>query len=352
MKKLIIIAAIGAASAIPMTAMSDTTLYGELDYSFNNVDEDRANGAASINGWRGEDNTSLFGLKGSYGDDVKAFFHLQTGARSDNPSGGPTSGNAFDQRFFFGGLSGKFGKVAYGKMTNAYKFPGFKLDPFYNKSHVGAGGTFARGGATYGLSPATNAFTDNSLQYVTPTLGTWINLPGMFQGILGGLKLNGGVYVDDGNGDRAAFGGGFIYEGGSWDVGAQYAKNGDTVAVVLPGIAADGDAWRVHGSYKADRWSVATSYENIAIPVAGGRETVNYLYLTGQFKVTPKARLVASPGYVGDGPAEGWGITAGVFYAIAPHTTILLSGSYVDRNDNNEVSVYTINATHKFNLEW
>ena len=118
MKKLILVTAIAAACAAPMAAMSDTTLYGQLRYSINSVNEDDARGDDSIDGLRGEDNVSLLGVKGAYGDDIKAFFHLQTGARADSQASG-AAGNAFDQRFYFGGLSGGFGKVAYGRMTNA-----------------------------------------------------------------------------------------------------------------------------------------------------------------------------------------------------------------------------------------
>lgn len=163
---------------VSTTTFADTTLYGNLRFSLNSIDEDTTGG---IDGIQGKDNVSLFGLKGSIGESTKAFFHLQTGA----PADGTENGNAFQQRFFFGGLSGGFGKVAYGRMTNAYKYPGFKLDPFYNLSHIGAGGTYGAGGATYGLSPATNGFTDNAVQYFTPSFG--------------GLKINIGSYIDDTN---------------------------------------------------------------------------------------------------------------------------------------------------------
>ena len=157
MKKIVLSAAIAAACVSPLATIADTNLYGQMRYSFNSVDDVDGTGQ---DGMSGNDNVSLFGLKGSAGDATQAFYHLQTGAAADS-----NSGRAFNQRFYFGGLSGDFGKVAYGRMTNAYKFAGFKLDPFYNMSHIGVNGQFTAGVATYGLSPATNGFTDNALQY-------------------------------------------------------------------------------------------------------------------------------------------------------------------------------------------
>lgn len=108
MKKVIYAAAVLAMCVTPLSAMAEsTTLYGQLRYSLNSVDEDLVGGQ---DGLIGEDNVSLFGLKGSYGEEVKDFFHLQTGASVADGAGNA----AFDQRFFFGGLEGDFGKVAYG----------------------------------------------------------------------------------------------------------------------------------------------------------------------------------------------------------------------------------------------
>ena len=334
MKKLILVTAIAAACAAPMAVMSDsdTTLYGQLRYSINSVNEDGV--GKDRDGLSGEDNVSLFGVKGSYGEDIKAFFHLQTGA----PADADKDGTAFKQRFYFGGLSGGFGKAAYGRMTNAYKFPGFKLDPFYNWSHINAGGVFASGGATYGLSPATNGFTDNALQYTSPSLG--------------GFKLLGGVYIDDSNEDDAGYTLGGVYTGDAFNVGVAYGANGKT-AQTLPGIATDEDALRVYGGYNGDRWSIAASYEkvNIVDPTLVDPlnvEKVDYLYVPAQWKATDKVRLALAPGWVSKGSAEGWGLTGGVFWTVAKHADLVLSGSYADRKDGAAPYTVTLGAIHKF----
>ena len=76
MKKVIYAVSVIAMCVNPLSGMADsTTLYGQLRYSLNSVDEDFVGGQ---DGLSGEDNVSLFGLQGSYGKEVKAFFHLQT----------------------------------------------------------------------------------------------------------------------------------------------------------------------------------------------------------------------------------------------------------------------------------
>ena len=330
MKQLVLVTAVAALCAAPMAAMAGNTVYGSLSFSVNSVDDDTTSGR---DGLRGEDNVSLLGIKGSVGDGIKAFYHLQTGAKAD----ADTEGDAFNQRFFFGGLSGSFGKVAYGRMTNAYKFAGFAMDPFYNLSHIGAGGTVAFGGATYGLSPATNGFTDNALQYTSPVLG-------------GGLKLNAGVYIDDSNDDEHGYNFGGQWTGNNFNVGVQFASNGDVGT--LPGVAADGDATRVYGGYKGGNWSVGISYETVDLSTTF--EDVGYLYVLGRYSITGKTELIGSIGSVDDGGAEGTGFIGGVFHTIAPKTEIYATYSQASiepsGGTDTDPSVFAIGARHKFSF--
>ena len=339
MKKVIYAASVLAMCVTPLSAMADsTTLYGQLRYSLNSVDEDDFVGGKD--GLSGEDNVSLFGLKGSYGEKVKAFFHLQTGAKADNDPGG----DAFDQRFFFGGLESDFGKVAYGRMTNAYKFPGFKLDPFYNYSHINAGGVFAAGGATYGLSGATNGFTDNALEYVSPSLG--------------GVKITGGLYLDDSNQDDHGYLAGASYDYQKLNVGFVFALN--DVVVTIPGIASDGEAIRGYANYKFnDTWKAALSVEIVDVDATPPTPTYDaeYVYLTGTMMVPSiKMDFSASLGVVTDGPAEGIGTTIGAWYDIAENTRLFALASYADIDPDAALGagyqplVISIGAQHKFSL--
>ena len=342
MKKLLSAVALFAICATPLAAMADgTTVYGELHYSINSVDEDTT---AGIDGWSGEDNISQFGIKGSYGEDIKAFFHLQTGAKADSDQTTDADNDAFKQRFFFAGLEGFFGKVAYGRMTNAYKFDGFKIDPFYNYSHVNPGGAFSNGGATYGLSGATNGFTDNSLQYVSPAFI--------------GFKVSGGWYIDDAdadnNNDDHAYSAGVSYAIKDLKVGIVYATNNGSAT--MPGIDADGDAVRGYAMYKiSDTIKTALSVENVDI---NADDDANYVYLTSTVLVPSiKMDFSASLGVVTDGPAEGVGVTAAAWYNVAKNTKLYALVSYADistdsdyGNVNKNPMVISIGAQHKFSL--
>ncbi len=339
--KILLAAAVAVACGAPVAAMADANIYGQFRYSLNSMDADTGAGSTMS----GEDNVSLFGLKASAkGDSVTAFAHLQTGAAADG-----NGGQAFDQRFYFGGLKGDFGTVAYGRMTNAYKMPGFKLDPFYNMSHVGAGGTLATGGATYGLSQATNGFTDNALQYTSPAMS--------------GLKLNVGLYVDDGVEDDHGTNVGVTYSADNFHVGVQFASN-DTATATVPGVIADGDAMRVHGGYKADAWSVGFSFENVnaADPALSTSEDVDYMYLVGKYNVSKETQLVASMGTVSDDSVkddgaggfdivsqEGTGFNLGAFQTIAPKTQVYVSYSTASLDAlEMDPSVFSVGAIHKF----
>lgn len=345
MKKIIYAAAVLAMCTTPLTAMAEgTTLYGQLRYSFNSVDDDGTKVVAGSytydqadakDGLSGNDNVSLFGLKGSYGDSVKAFFHIQTGAKAD------ANAVAFGQRFFFAGIEGDLGKLAYGRMTNAYKFDGFKMDPFYNYSHVNASGVYNAGGATYGLSGATNGFTDNALQYVTPSMG--------------GVKLTGGVYVDDSNEDDHGYLAGVSYGSKALSAGVVFASNDATVTI--PGIVADGEATRAHVNYKInDTIKVALSVENVDLTAT---TDADYVYLTGTVSPSDKMDFSASVGVVTDGPAEGTGINLGAWYHIAKNTKLFALYSYADidpdaavygANSDYKPSVFSLGAQHHFSL--
>jgi hypothetical protein len=340
MKNIILTTAIAVICAAPLAAIAaDHNLYGEFRASVNSVDD--TNGG--VDGLSVQDNVSLFGLKGKVGDKdgIQAFYHLQTGA----PAGANKDTQAFNQRFFFAGIQGSAGKLAYGRMTNAYKFAGFILDPFYNMSHVNANGVFASGGATFGLSPATNGFTDGSAQYTSPSFA--------------GVKVNASLYIDPSNEDEHGMGAGLTWTGGGANVGIQYIANGDTAKAgntVVPGLVADGSAIRLYGGYKGDSFSVAGSFETLDNKAD---DDPTYIYLTGTFNMSEKTRLVGSLGVVGKGAAgkgtlasaEGTGFTLAAFQTVAPKTELYVqysAASLDDDSSNGDPSVIAVGAIHKF----
>ena len=337
MKKILLVTAVAAVCAAPAAAIAaDNNLYGQFRWSINSVDDPTGSGQDGVSG---NDNTSLFGLKGSAEKGgLKAFYHLQTGAPTDGDGTPP----AFKQRFYFAGLQGNWGKAAYGRMTNAYKFAGFNMDPFYNLSSINVNGVFNAEAGTYGLSPATNGFTDNAIQYTSPAFA--------------GIKVNAGVYLDDGNEDDHGTNLGAVWSNDAFNVGIQYASN-DTTAVTVPGLPADADTIRVYGGYKGKQWKADISYEQLD-NVSGGATSTDYIYLTGTWNVNKENRLVASVGSVSPDTgspaaalnAEGTGVTAGWFYTVVPKTELYLSYSTasLDATGLEDPSVLSIGTIMKF----
>jgi len=326
---------LGAAMLLPRSAAAESTLYGNLQYSMNYVNETHT-GFGGLRGVSGQDNTSLFGWKGEYGDEIKAFFHLQTGANAD------ANTSAFSQRFFMGGIKGWFGKLAYGRMTNAYKQPGFDMDPFYNLSHIGASGLFSATGAAYGLSSLTNGFTDNALQYVSPRVA--------------GADVTAGFYADDSNENGHGLLGGVSYVFQDLKAGLVYAVNHKKTAT-LPGFSANDEALRLYAAYKLRDMKFGLSLENYD-PSAAGKDT-NFVYLTGTFPCKHlNTEFIASLGLVDNGNFKGHGAHVGAFYKLTENTRPYLLMGLVNLDDIDPAAVKTtanphliaLGMQHKFSI--
>jgi hypothetical protein len=350
MKRMICAVSIAALLLVPMAAMAGTTLYGNARISLNYSDND--DGADS--NFSAQDNVSRLGVKGEYGDAIKGFFHLQVSARVapdsnvtvgvpaidelGNPATISASGkdnDAFGQRFYFAGLKGSFGALSYGRVTNAYKMPGYKMNgKLYDTTTNNVNGTIGTGGASYGLSPMNNGFTPTVVQYVTPSLG--------------GAKLNGTVAIDGSSNNDHGYVVGASYGAGGIDVGVVFADNGN--GNQLPNLAAEGDAYRVYGSYKTDKMMLGLSYEGVDIIGDLTDDKVNYIFAIGSMKMSPKAELLASIGVVDAGMAEGVGGTIGVNYGIVENTEILLSGSYADLERDAAPVAVSLLFVHNFSI--
>lgn len=348
MRRFICAVAIAALLVTPMMAMAGTTLYGNARISTNYWDNDTGGDENfSVN-----DNVSRLGVKGEYGDDIKGFFHLQVSARVTPDSGmsvtgsgvdgmgneisitGSTSGDndAFGQRFYFAGLKGSFGALKYGRVTNAYKMPGFmQAGKLYDSTTLGVGGPIGLGGAIYGQSPMNNGF-HTVVEYTTPTLG--------------GAKLSGTVAVDGSDANDHGYILTASYGTGGFDVGAAYADNGD--GNQIPGLATEGDAFRVYGNYKTDSMKLGLSWEGVDRP--GTDDKVNYVMGIGSLTVAPKTDLIASIGFVDGGAAEGTGGTLAVNYGITENTEVMLSGSYGDLEAGPAPMAVSILFVHNFSI--
>ena len=348
MRRLICTLAIAALLAVPMTAMAGTTLYGNARISTNYWDNDTGGDTnLSLN-----DNVSRLGVKGEYGDAIKGFFHLQVSARVAPDSAmnvavpgvdemgnqvsitGTTSNDndAFGQRFYFAGLKGSFGALKYGRVTNAYKMPGFQqAGKLYDSTTLGVGGPISLGGAIYGQSPMNNGF-HNVIEYFTPSMG--------------GAKLSGSVAVDNSDANNHGYILTASYDVGGINLGAAYADNGD--GSQIPGLMAEGNAYRVYGNYKTDSMKFGLSYEGVE--VAGVEDRVNYVMGIASMTVAAKTDLIASVGVVDAGPSEGVGGTVAVNYGITEKTEVMLSGSYGDLEAGPAPMAVSLLFVHNFSI--
>ena len=342
MKKIILSAAIAAICATPFAASAaDNNLYGALRASVGSVDDPNAGtpaGSAPVDGTQLLDNTSRLGIKGEFGDGLKAFYHLQVGA----PAGGNMSDSGFTRRFFFAGLKGGFGKVAAGHMSTGYKMAGFKMDPFYDRTRVNVNGNIAAGGASHGLSGLTNDFADGALQYTTPSFA--------------GFKVNLEAYIDNTNDDEHGTAAGVVWSNKSINAGVQYIQSGK--ATTVPKQVNDGSAIRVYGGFKAKSFKVGLSYEMLDNDFTNsGIADANYMLLTGTFNVNKEARIAASYGMVDDDSAnnvttkDSSSITIGGFYNVMKKTELnmIFSQASLDATGSaGDPSSITIGLTQKF----
>ncbi len=323
---------------IPVCADLTNTLYGDFRFSAGLIDRN----ATSSDGLTANNNASRVGIKGSVGEgDLKAIYHFQAGAKNDGAgSGTAASGNnsAFTARFYFAGIkSDTYGSVIYGRHSTPYKMSGLRVDPFYDTS---AG--LSNGGATYGLSGMTNGFTNNAIAYITPKL-------------FGGFSANAAIYIDDSEANKHDANFGLQYAANGITVGAQHAIIGNgsktSNSTGIANSAGVEDATRLYASYKTGPWSIGGSYEFHNVESSTNPD-VNYLYVSGSYKVMEKTKLAVSVGKVDDGVLEGVGWQGGVFYNILPKTEIyaLYSGTYLDNNASGDADALIIGVSHKFAL--
>ena len=326
MKKIVLATTVATTCLLPMAAIAGTSLYGDLRYSINSIDDE----STGNDGLVAVDNVSKFGLKGSYGEGVKAFFHLQTAAAVDSDA----EGDAFNQRFYMGGLEGSFGQVAYGRMTNAYKAPSVPINAFSDVTKTGATGSHAAGGMDYGMSNASNSFTNNTLQYTTPNMG--------------GIKATVALAIDDSNEDEHGYAANVMYTGvKNLTVGVAMGSTGE--AVTLANLPVDSDALRLVASYKLNSLTLGFNYENID----DGTDDTTFAYLSAVYGLNDKLDLKAAVGMVDDGgfAAEGTAVTLGAFYKITEGTEVYaLASSGSMEVDGTDTSNISIGAIHKFSL--
>lgn len=287
-----------------------------------------------------ENNASNFRLTAAAQDvGIRAFIAYERGASNDRST---TEGGASeDVREFFGGVSGAWGTLLYGRKATEYRIAGERLDPFYNTSVSGFNGQFASEGGGYGLSNLTNGYVPNTIAGRTPTL--W------------GFTANGAVYVSDQDtttGDKPDYGAGLGYVNSDWlgfDAGLQVLQINNTVPVVstAPGPAM---AWRAHASLGANLWAAGLSYE--LLDVDAEADPRHYLFVSGSYQLLEALRLAASYGRVDntrdDTGFNGNGGTLGGFYDVTKNLSVYAAARYVALDNAEQASTTTFATGAKF----
>lgn len=120
MKLKLLPLAIGAVMAMPTVAMAETKIYGKVNVTLENYDDDDSDH------WRVQSNASRLGFKGKekINDNLSAVYKMEYQTAVDDGS------DVFKQRNIYGGLEGGFGQVIVGKFDSPLKKIQNKVDVF------------------------------------------------------------------------------------------------------------------------------------------------------------------------------------------------------------------------------
>lgn len=176
-KKLIALAIAGLSGAA--FAQSNVTIYGAMDFTYDNVSATSATaatGAGNINN-RGRTtmNSSFFGLKGAedLGGGLKAVWQIESGV---NENAGATntmaaSTNGLANRDTYVGIAGGFGTLVAGTLTGPARWIGAQMDVNSGATGIGANtALIGKLGGGAGAGYFDNRFS-NAIAYISPKMG-------------------------------------------------------------------------------------------------------------------------------------------------------------------------------------
>jgi len=346
MKKLIAL----AVAALPMAAMADVTLYGNIEASIENGKSLAYSGGAKKSTTRIDDTGSLIGFKGSenLGNGLKAIWQVEQGLNIDgttgNGSGNRYYNNTWATRDSFIGLTGNFGTVRLGKLSTYLNSDMEKFDAWI----YGAGVN----GATVTTANTLDGRFDNAIRYDSPNLN--------------GFKFTAAYGFDE---KRTTVGNGNRSNQAMWNLGAGYENAGyyaDIGYVAFQDTDAsaskDGNYWRLEGGYNANNLLVALAYGqsklyNGAVNATKAKEaalTVGYT----MGALTPKFTYAHVWDTKTNGVKADDGINQyviGVDYALSKRTTAYTSFGYVKHDnvivagtDERKERTLAVGVQHKF----
>ena len=344
MKKLIAL----AVAALPMAAMADVTLYGNIEASIENGKSLAYSGGAKKSTTRIDDTGSLIGFKGSenLGNGLKAIWQVEQGLNIDGTTGAG-SGNGYNNtwatRDSFVGLTGNFGTVRLGKLSTYLNSDMEKFDAWIYGVGVN--------GATWTTANLLDGRLNNAIRYDSPNLN--------------GFKFTAAYGFDEArttiNGNRsnkAVWNLGAGYENAGYFVDAGYVAFQDTDA----SGSKDGNYWRLEGGYNANNLLVALAYGQSklysgAVNATKAKEaalTVGYTIgaLTPKFTYAHVWDTKTNGVKADDGINQ---YVIGVDYALSKRTTAYTSFGYVKHDnvivagtDERKERTLAVGVQHKF----
>jgi predicted porin len=355
MKKLIAL----AVAALPMAAMADVTLYGNIEASIENGKSLAYSGGAKKSTTRIDDTGSLIGFKGSenLGNGLKAIWQVEQGLNIDGTTGAD-SGNGYGNtwatrkgynntwatRDSFVGLTGNFGTVRLGKLSTYLNSDMEKFDAWI----YGAGVN----GATWTTANTLDGRLNNAIRYDSPNLNGF-----KFTAAYGFDEAR--TTINNGNrSNKAVWNLGAGYENAGYFVDAGYVAYQDTDATG----SKDSNYWRLEGGYNANNLLVALAYGQSKLYAGAADATkakeaaLTVGYTMGA--LTPKFTYAHVWDTKTNGVKADDGINQyviGVDYALSKRTTAYTSFGYVKHDniivpgtDERKERTLAVGVQHKF----
>ena len=247
MKKIIAV----AIAALPMAAMADVEIYGQLEGS---IEAGNTFGYGDVfnTNTRVDDTGSKIGFKGTedLGNGLKAIWQVESYLSIDGTTmnGGDNRANKFAGRDSFVGLQGNWGKVRLGRLSTYQNDSMERFDPWTYGTGVN--------GMSYTSANLLDGRIDNAVRYDTP------NLNGFKASVLYGTDEKRYTTASGERSNSSVWNIGAGYEYAGYYVDAGYTYWGDANGAAAPTKGGDKSAnyWRLEGGYAANNLLVALAY--------------------------------------------------------------------------------------------
>ena len=305
MNKNVIALAVAAAMLAPLAAQAEVKVSGVLQAELDSVSGDTAEGLYLTSGNRGK---VEFKASEDLGNGLKAIAKYGMNANVD--------GKAISQRDAFVGLSGSFGTVLAGTMSNPYKSSTVSWDPFLET------GAQARG--QNGMSTKHNGYTGNAIAYANK---------------FGMAKVVAALVLDE-TADTGTTPAGTSTTGnhgmsiavnmpvGPVEVAVAYIDTSD-MGVGTGGTATTDSAVKLGVKYSAGAMGVAVQHETLD---TGADDNTTYTYLNGTYAAGANT-FAAAFGVKDDGTNSDTYTSLGMIHSFSKST--LVYAAYVASANEN-----------------